>query len=170
MHEEPDQKKPFTVAPNLDDALRVLTWVGGLLGIAGFIDVVLLWVPPAFGRPEWEFGTVGATFDALPLFTLGMTVLVVASLARGWRWGVVAAGVGSAVAVLVLLAALVLWLLNAPLAWKGVAPDVRPALLKVMFKTVAMASIYLGLFGFVGVMAWRRVRRSMVVKTQGAEP
>jgi hypothetical protein len=83
---------------------------------------------------------------------------------------VVAAGVGAAVVVLVLLAAFVLWLLNAPLAWKAVAVEVRPTLIEAMLKTAVMAAVYFSVYGYIAVVAWRRVRRSQTVQTQGAEP
>jgi hypothetical protein len=161
---------PPVVEPSPDLGLKLLCWLGGLLGTAGFIDVALLWVPMRFGRAEWEFGTVSAMFDALPLMTISVIILAAAAIARGTKWGLIAAGVGSAVITLVLLAALILWLLNAPLAWKGVNVEVRPVLKKSMVKTLMMAGIYLTLYSTTALYAWRTLRGAQSATPQGAEP
>ena len=153
-------QRKLVVEPSPDDALRLLIWVGACLALAGWMDVLLLWIPTHFGRPEWEFGTVSAMFDALPLGTLGVALLIAAGVARGWRRVVLVSGVAALVLAFVLVAALVLFALDVPLAWKGVAESYRPTLKKAMFKTGVLAAIYITMYSVVGWLALRRVKRS----------
>jgi hypothetical protein len=84
--EKPPSAAPrVVVEPSPDQALWLLCWIGGLLALAGWVDVLLLWIPLHLGRPEWEFGTVSSTFDALPLATIGLAILIAAAVAKGRR-------------------------------------------------------------------------------------
>jgi hypothetical protein len=69
--------------------------------------------------------------------------------------------VASALMALVLVAALVLFGLDVPLAWKGVAAQYRGALEKAMLKTGVLAAIYVALYTVMGLMAWRRATRAV---------
>ena len=149
--------RELVVEPGPDQALWLLCWIGGLLALAGWMDVLLLWIPSNFGRPEWEFGTVSSTFDALPLGTIGVAILIAAAVARGWRRMILVGGVASLVMAVVLVAALVLFALDVPLAWKGVADAYRSALKKAMFKTAILGVIYITLYAVTGVVTLRRV-------------
>ena len=132
--------------------------VGLFLGAIGWFDLVMLWLPGHFGRAEWEFGTISATFDALPLATLGVGLLLAGMLATGWMTRLKALGWSCLGIVVVLLAVLVLYGLDVPLAWKGVAPAALPMLKRAMAKTVVLALAYLFVYGFFGWTALRRVR------------
>jgi hypothetical protein len=155
------------LAPSSDAALWVLSWVGWLLGLAGWADVVLLWVPLHMGRPEWEFGTASATFDALPLATLGIGVLLAASLARGWKKAAVVGAGASLVVALVLLAVLVLFVLDVPMAWKGVGEQFRSQLVKATVKTAFMGVLYISLYAVAGWFTLRRVARARRAEREG---
>ncbi len=169
VREERRQEKPV-LAPNPEAGWRMVALAGLVLGAIGWLDLLLLWFPPHFGRPEWEFGTVSATFDALPLGTLGLALLLAAVMASGWR-GRLQALMWFAFGVLVvLLAALVLYGLDLPLAWKGVAPETLPMLKRAIAKTLVLAVAYLGAYGLFGVIAWRRWRTAgLPPRGQGAQ-
>ncbi len=146
--------------PDPDAALWVLCWVGGLLGLAGLADVVLLWVPLHLGRPEWEFGTASATFDALPLATLGIGVLLAAALAKGWRKAALVGSVAALAVAVVSLGVLILFALDVPMAWKGVGEQFRSQLAKATVKTAFMGVLYIMLYAVAGWISLRRVTRA----------
>jgi hypothetical protein len=123
------------------------------------MDVLLLWFPLRFGTAEWEFGTASSTFDALPLGTIGFALLAAAAVAKGWRWASAVAGWVALGLAFVLLAVLLLFALDAPLAWKGVTAAYLPVLKKAMFKTVVSAVAYIGLYAVTGVLTLRLAQR-----------
>ncbi len=131
---------------------------GLLLGIVGWLDVLLLWVPAHFGTPEWEFGTSSSTFDALPLATLGLAFAIAGALAEGWRVRLKVLGWFTAVVLLLLLVVLGLFLLDVPLAWKGVPPANLSTLKRAIAKTVVLAVAYLVTYGLFGLTVLRRLR------------
>src|SRR5687767_11526069 len=85
-HTDPTMAAPRILVKNadLDRSLRVLrsgdteaVWpLLGLIGLAftviGAVDIALAWYPSALGSAEWEFGTIGATLNGLPLPALGL--------------------------------------------------------------------------------------------------
>jgi hypothetical protein len=139
----------------------MISVVGLLLGAVGWLDIVMLWLPAHIGRAEWEFGTISATFDALPLATLGLGLLLAGSLAAGWMGRIKALGWFALGVLVLLLAVLVLYGLDVPLAWKGVAPAALPMLKRAMAKTLALALAYLVVYGLFGWIARRRVREAL---------
>ncbi len=153
-----DQPKGPELEGSPEAGWRMLALAGLLLGAVGWLDILLLWVPPHLGRPEWEFATVSATFDALPLATLGLALVLAGVLAAGWRTRLQVVS-AFAVAVLVfMLVALVLFLLTVPLAWKGVPPGNLGTLKKAIGKTVLLAVAYFGIYGLFGWIGWKRLR------------
>jgi hypothetical protein len=132
----------------------------GLLGVVFFavggVDLVLTWYPPNFGNAEWEFGTVSASLDGLPVLTLGLGLLLGAGAARGQRWLM-----RSVAVVFVLLALLILvWALmyatNIPIALQAVTqPAVRTGLKKAMAKTACQSVLYPAAFALLAIRAWR---------------
>src|SRR5688572_14265195 len=81
-----------TADPNADEGWRLLSWLSLALALAGLSDWVLTWIPLRLGSPEWEFGTVVATFAGLPLITMGLAGLLASASARGIRWQVLTLG------------------------------------------------------------------------------
>ena len=151
-------KVAFEASP--DRAAWLLCWIGGLLGLAGLVDVLLLWIPAHLGQPEWEFGTVSSTFDALPLATIGYGILVAAAVSKGWKRTVWVGAVAGLVLAVVLFAALVLFALDVPMAWKGVGDAYRSALGKTVLKTAFMGVLYITLYAVTGWITLRRVTRA----------
>ncbi len=157
--------------PSSVQGLAPLLLAGGfVLAVAGWVDVGLFYYPSQFGSPEWEFGTIAQTFDAIPLATLGMVLLALGVRARGASVAVsrIVAVVLGIVAVLC-LAALVLFVLDVPLALKAMqraatqanaqrAAVVSSGLKRGILKVVVFATGYAVAYGWMSVTMWR-VRR-----------
>ena len=47
-------------------AWDLLGWLGFALFVVGGADFLLTWFPERFGNPEWEFGTITASLNAMP--------------------------------------------------------------------------------------------------------
>lgn len=154
---ETDAKAP-PLTPMPEAGWRVIAVVGLLLGAIGWLDVLLLWIPAYFGRTEWEFGTISSTFDALPLATLGLSLILAGAIANGWRVRLRVVAWFAFVVAVVLLAALVLYATDVPLAWSGVQPAAQPVLKRVMIKTVLLAVAYIAAHGMFGFMSLRRLK------------
>ncbi len=156
----PEQKNRPVPVPSPEAGWRMVTMVGLLLGVVGWLDILLMWVPAHFGRAEWEFGTISATFDALPLATLGIGLLLAGTLAAGYLGRLKVFGWLSFGILALLLAMLVLYGLDVPLAWKGVAPAALPMLKRAMAKTALLAVMYLVVYGLFGWTVLRHVRHA----------
>ncbi len=152
-------RHPLTPAPEFGWLL--LGWAGLTFAVVGGLDVALAWYPLGLGNAEWEFGTVTASLNGLPLFTMGMALLLGAAVARGRRGGVrLVAAAFVVVAVAIVLAAL-LWATNVPLALHSVAdPAVATGLKKAIVKTCAQAIAYPVGFVWIAIKAWRHSRAS----------
>lgn len=136
--------------------LRPLLAVSGAITVIGVIDAALVWVPPQFGDPQWEFGVLTRTFNGLALASLGISGLAVLAFGSRRR-GLIAAMSGlCSLGFLVVLAAGVLYGLVVPVAWGGAPPGVRESLGFAIGKTVSYIFVYLALYGFLAVDGWRR--------------
>lgn len=148
------------VAPAPDGARKVLAVTGIALAVVGWVDWILLWVPLNFGAVEWEFGTIGQSFDALPLATLGTAALIAAAISGGWRRTLIlTAGVAFAVA-LTLAVILGIFLLDIPILLQGSANAVRPVLMKAVAKTSLYGVLYVFTYAWLGLTCLRVIRRA----------
>jgi hypothetical protein len=140
---------PLTVsAPRT--AWRYLGQFGVLLAVIGFVDIALHWYPPAFRSPEWEFGTVASTLGALPLPTMGLLAVLASALARAVKGNLVAISVVLGLLAMFVAAAMLMFLLDVPVALRavsaqGVPPQAATEIKRTIVRTMAMG---LG-FGFV---------------------
>jgi hypothetical protein len=159
VREDSEGRKRSWRPPAPDFGWKLLGWVGGVLLIIGLIDLGLALYPPMFGNPNWEFGTVSAQLNSLPVPMLGLALLLGAAVARGWVLGMrVWAILGIVLAVLILAAA-VLWALNLPLAFRSVQePAARLGLKKSVAKSVAQAILYPVAFLWIGWQGLRHAR------------
>jgi len=162
---------PLLSPSDVQDLAPILIVAGLLLAMAGWVGVALFYYPPRFGQPEWEFGTIAQTIDAMPLPTLGLVLLALGIRARGgsiaWRRGI---AVIFAVVALLCLAALVLFALDIPLALKAmhraaaqanqqsalISSGVKRGMAKVILFTVCYGLAY----GWLAVAMWRVPRES----------
>lgn len=135
----------------------LLALAGGALAVAGFFDLTLAWFPFGFGNPEWEFGTVTATLNALPLPTVGLVLVLVSARERGQLiQSRVIGALFAALALLIILAA-VLYALDVPLALRAVQnPLAREGLVKAIIKAAGLVVVYTVVFSCIAVSAWRR--------------
>lgn len=159
VRDETEGKRRSWRPPAPDFGWQLLGWVGGVLLIAGVLDIGLLYYPLMFGNPNWEFGTVGTSLNALPVPLLGLALLLGAAVARGWTLGIRIWGILAIVAAVLILAAAFFWALNLPLAFKSVQePVARLALKKSVAKTVLQAVLYPVAFAWIGWSGLRHAR------------
>ncbi len=152
-----DRKRTFV--PDPAAGWRWLGWFGLVLALLGLGDIALAWYPLDLGNPQWEFGTVAATFQGLPIVAIGLAGLLGAGLAQGKR-----RLVATLVAVLLcssvlLLAASVLFLLDVPLAVQATQSVARLAIKKAVVKTLMLGWGFAATFAAGAVAAWRQLRR-----------
>jgi uncharacterized membrane protein YidH (DUF202 family) len=122
-----------------------LLWVmGWLFAVVGLLNTVLIWVPLRFGSPEYEFTSVAASLDGLPLALMGITLALAASRASGRVKSATALIVLLVVVTLLVLAGGVLYWLNVPLALNALKnqPVPRLGIVKSVIKVTAQVVLY----------------------------
>lgn len=123
-------------------AWKWVGWFGFVLLLVSLSDLALTWIPFELGRPEWEFGTVAASFAGLPLLAMGMAGVVASGLAfrRGWIvWPSVALMVILGVAM---IAATGIFLLDVPLALRLAPVEVQVGIKKTIVKTLIIGTLF----------------------------
>lgn len=137
-------------------AWSLLGAVGVAFAVVGFTDVALAWYPTAVGNPEWEFGTVSATLNGMPVPALGLTLMAASAVHAGRRWQAILVGVVAVVLALMLTGCALLFALNIPAALNAVQqPFIRVGLLKGMAKAGVASAAYVIYFAW---LAWRMLR------------
>src|SRR5258706_10695356 len=118
--------------------------MGWLFAVVGLLNTVLIWVPLHFGSPEYEFTSVAASLDGLPLALMGMTLALAGSRASGRVKSGTALIVLLLVVTLLVLAGGVLYWLNVPLALNALKnqPVPRMGIMKSMLKVTAQVVLY----------------------------
>lgn len=126
-----------------------LAAAGWSLLLMGAIDLSLAWIPPRIGQPDWEFGTISAMLNSLPVPTIGAALALGASAALGRRGAVGAVAAWSALVCLFLSVAVVLYVLDIPLALRAVTDPVpRSALTAAMAKSLCSVVVYGAVHGW----------------------
>jgi len=136
----------------------VWAWTGLAFLIVGGADVALTWFPMQFGNPEWEFGSVTAAMNGLPVPMLGLAAMIWASAEGRRKWMATLSVVVGAVLLLCILAGLVLWATGIPLALQSVPANLSVGLEKALVKTSIQEVVYPVLLVFLTVRAWRAAR------------
>ena len=141
------------------DGWKWIGWFGLMLWIVGMGDFLLAWYPTAFGNPEWEFGTVVASYSGLPLVTMGFAGLLGSAVARGIRWQSLVVSWVLVVFGGALVLGFVTFLLDIPLAVRAGAdnPTVRLGLKKAIVKTTLIAIVFAGSYISFGIAVLRRL-------------
>ena len=156
-------KKPshFDESELTHAAWGVVGAIGLTLLIVGLVDLFLAWWPLRFGSPEWEFGTISATLNNLPVPAMGLALVLAHAVAHERRSQLAAVGVWSAAVVLFLGVCAVFYALDVPLALRAVQdPVMRRGLKAGVIKGVASLLMY-GLFHlWCTVVAFRRFSKS----------
>jgi len=142
-------------------AWSVVVAIGLTLLVVGLVDLFLAWFPLRFGSPEWEFGTISATLNNLPVPAMGLALVLAHGVAAERRGQLAAVGIWSAFVVLFLAVCAVFYALDVPLAMRAVQdPVMRRALKAGVVKAVASLGAY-GLFHmWSAVFAFRRYRKT----------
>ena len=158
LYSEPEAVAPIVSQADAgpDLAWPVLTEIGLVLAVVGGADLILTWYPFAFQNPEWEFGTVTATLDGMPVLALGLAMVLAGALHSGTLWLIRLASILFGLLALALAAAVLLYLTNIPLALRAIAdPSVRIGLYKAMSKTAVQAIAYPSVFLWIALRSWR---------------
>lgn len=165
VREDGQGGKARFIPPAPDFGWQLLGWLGWVFLIVGGIDIALTWYPFNLGNPDWEFGTISSTLDSLPVTTMGLAILLASSVARGWKLGIRIFSILLLVAALLVVAAIVIYLLNLPLAFKSVTePILRTGLKKAVTKTISQGVFYPTAFVIMGMQGWRHANRSRAVQ------
>lgn len=144
----------------VDPALSwaILGWLGIIFLVVGGSDFALTWYPPSFGNHEWEFGTVTASFNGLPIVVMGTALVLASALQTGRRWLLVLSVVVALGMTLWILVGVVLWATNVPLALTSVPPDVLVGMKKSLSKTLVQGVTYPIAFAYLTVRSIRGFR------------
>ena len=135
-----------------DYAWSLLGYIGIAFILIGALDIGLAWFPFVLGSAEWEFGTIGATLNGMPLPGLGLMLVLASGVALGRQLRIRVVAVVCVVLVLALLGLGFLYVTVIPVALGEVTnPVVRAGLMKSIVKALALLVIYPVLFGWVGV-------------------
>src|SRR5574341_375596 len=153
VQQEPTKPR---LSPAPDFGWLLLGWIGLVFCGVGGLDLLLTWYPMQFGNAEWEFGTVSATLDGLPLFTMGLALLIGSSVARGQRWLVQTLAIVLVVMAVLVLAAAVLYVTNVPIALRAVSqPVIQTGLKKAIVKAAGQSVLYPLAYLWIARLAWR---------------
>lgn len=144
------------LSPAPDFGWYLIGWIGVVFAAVGGMDLLLAWYPLNLGNSEWEFGTVSAALDGLPVLTLGLALLMGSGAARGERWLMRTTALIFVVLAVLILAAALLYASDLPIALKAVTqPVVRTGLKKAITKTAGQAVLYPLAYLWIARMAWR---------------
>jgi hypothetical protein len=149
--------------PNRERILARLATAGGAaLALIGITDVALLWIPPRLGNAEWEFATISATFESLPLAALGFGLLAVGSIVKRGRVGLYLLAAVFAALTLLVVGSATLFALDVPLALKAAPAPMKSQLIQHFLKTGILALAYLFLFAY---LTWISVANARTDRT-----
>ena len=140
-------------------AWRWLGWFALVLTIVGVGDWVLAWIPLRLGTPEWEFGTVVSSISGLPLVTMGFAGVMASAMARGVRWQIRTVGMLLLVWGLWVLAALIVFALDVPVALRAVDGPARLGIMKAIAKTLTTGGLFFVTYLVAGIAALRQGSR-----------
>jgi len=153
------KSSPLPPAPSA--AWSFLGLTGTVFFLIGSLNQWLAFVPWMMGSPEWEFGTVSAYLDAMPLPALGATLFMASGIALGRRWMVRTGSILLVLMAVMILALVVLYATDIPLALKSVTdPSIRFGLKKAIIKALGQGIGYPIVFVVIAVKAWKVSRSS----------
>ena len=156
-----EPKKTRTIHP--DRVWSVLGWTSLAFLVVGGLDFALTWYPPDFGNREWEFGTVTASLNGLPILLIGIALLLAASMQMRRRWWTLLAALAALVMLVWVAVGSVLWATNVPLALQSVPPELAIGIRKALVKTIVQSMVY------PLVLAFLLVRAAGALRSGGAD-
>lgn len=128
--------------------LRVLELLGLAIAVIGFTDVALLLLPPDFGSLEWEFATMSAFLDGLPLGTVGIGLLGAAETGLRRVGALRVLAVLCLLLTLVVCAGTVLHAINVQTVFQIAQPGTETALRRAVIKSFVFAATYVAFFAW----------------------
>ena len=144
-------------------------WVPWVLGrnlaivflLMGGADLALLWYPPAFGSPEFEFATISRFVDGLPVFMMGLGLLALTGIGGMWRGATwTAFGISVLFAVLLMLLAAI-FVTDVPIALRAVQqPMVQVGVRKAIAKALFGLAVYWFFLVYLAVRTFQSLRGS----------
>jgi hypothetical protein len=139
-------------------AWRILGWIGLAYLLMSVIDLALGWYPINFGTPEWEFGTISATFAGLAIPTLSLYLILCSAVARERANVVKTVSIVMIVLAVFLAILFILYLTAVPLALRAVVanPVIHLGMKKAILKSLTLFLGYEALYIFAGTMGLRR--------------
>lgn len=149
---EQGRTRPEPVDPG--QSWAALGWIGLAFMLVGGMDFVLTWLPPDFGNREWEYGTVTASFNGLPILLLGLGLLITASERLDRRWWGTLGVVGALGLLLWVLAGFALWAMNISLALQTVPDNLLLGVQRALAKTMVQSVVYSVLLAYLVRKAW----------------
>ena len=147
----------------IERVLAFVRWTGVALFILGAVDLGLTWLPTQFGNREWEFATVTASFNGMPVILIGLMFVLAAAALEGRRWWALGVGVVGLACLVCVLGGTVLWATNIPLAMGAVEGATMTVMKKAIFKTTMQSVILPVIFGLVafnGFKVFRTTQKS----------
>jgi hypothetical protein len=135
----------------------VMASLGGAFAVVSLVDVGLTFVPLGFGSAEWEFATATAVMNNLPLALVGIGLLVVAGMGRGWQMLVSLAGLLAGVLTILVLLLAVLFVKNVGAASASV---VEPLPKQGMTESIIRTAVQL--VAYLAALVWLIVRARKV--------
>jgi hypothetical protein len=147
----------------IERVLVFARWVGVALLFLGLVDLGLTWFPLDFGNREWEFATVTASFNGMPIILLGLMLVLAAAALEGRRWWALLGGVGGLVFLVWVIGSTVLWATNIPLAMGAVEGAAMTAMKKAILKTTLQSLVLPIIFSAValhGIKTFRSTAKS----------
>ena len=151
---------PATERLERSRAWRALRAAGLALLVMGCLDILLAWIPPRLGDPEWEFGTISATLNNMPVPVMGLALIL--AHAAAWDSGLerTLVLIWSLIVLLFLIGAVTLYALDVPLALGAVQDPVpRRALRFGLVKAGAAFVVYIAFHLWAVVYSVRLFRK-----------
>jgi hypothetical protein len=142
-------------SPDSSRAWRAVGWFAATLLLAGVSDWIIAWIPFRLGTLEWEFGTITATLSGLPLVTMGLAGVLAAALGRGSKWQVIVAASLVLFFAALIIVALVIFLLDVPLALRTVDGVAQLGIKKAIAKNLSLGLLFSVAYIVAGVAALR---------------
>lgn len=155
-----DEDRTRVNRPKLDTeaTFAVLGWMGLAFLVVGGMDFLLVWYPPSFASREWQFAVVTRSFSSLPVPTMGLGLLIFASVKADRRWWAFLGAAASAVVALAVVVGVVLWGVNIPLALTQVPDQVATGMYRSIARTAVQAVAYPSLFVYLSLTGLRAAR------------
>jgi hypothetical protein len=138
----------------------VLVFLGAAFALVGLTDLLLLWFPLGFGNPAWEYATLGRTFDALPMPTLGLGLVAygLGHSPRFHRDGLKVTAAVFAALALIILAMTLLFVTVAPVVISNTPAEAAAGVKRSAVRHGVQAVVYPIAFWAIAYLLWKKNR------------